>query len=280
MANPTRQIALYGKGGIGKSTLASNISVALAQDGLKVMQIGCSPKSDSVTYLNGGKPLEKTVLDMTREKGTGEATVMECVAQGYHGIFLVEAGGPEPAEGCAGRGTAVALELLKQHRVPEQMGADFIIYDVIGDVVCGGFAQPIRAGFAEEVYMVSSGELMSLYSCNNICLAISELSRRGAKVAVAGLIDNMRGVEKEEELLEEFASRIGVPVVSHIPRSRHVQEAESRGETVLQAFPESDLAFSYRELGRRILEGMPRSVPNPLELQEIMDILREYQALD
>ncbi len=279
MAEEIRQIALYGKGGIGKSTVACNLSVALTEMGHKVMQVGCSPKADSVIFLNGGKALETTILDYYREKGINEDTIMDTVTEGYKGILIAEAGGPEPAEGCAGRGTAVALDFLNKYDVSGRFGVDFLIYDVIGDVVCGGFAIPMRSGYAREIYLVSSGELMSLYSSNNICFAIAALKQRDVDVGVAGIINNMRGVEKEIECMEAFSQKIGVPIMANIPRSDIVQAAEDEEGTVVGAFPDSAEAQIYRSLAKSILDNREIAMPTPMELEDIMDILRKYQAL-
>lgn len=280
MAKEARQIALYGKGGIGKSTVACNTSVALTEMGHRVMQVGCSPKADSVIFLNGGTPLEMTILDYYRERGINEDTILDTIEEGYKGILVAEAGGPEPAEGCAGRGIAIALDFLSKYNVFERLGIDFVIYDVIGDVVCGGFAMPMRRGYAKEIYLVSSGELMSLYSSNNICSAIATLKQKGVDVGVAGIINNMRGVEKEIECMEEFSKKIGVRVMENIPRSDVVQAAEDKGGTVVGVFPNSEEAQIYRRLTQSILDNRERVMPMPMELGDIMDILRKYQALD
>jgi len=280
VAKEVRQIALYGKGGIGKSTVACNISVALTEMGHKVIQVGCSPKADSVIFLNRGNPLQTTILDYYREKGVNEDTILDSIEEGYKGILIAEAGGPEPAEGCAGRGTAVALDFLSKYNVFERLGIDFAIYDVIGDVVCGGFAIPMRTGYAKEIYLVSSGELMSLYSSNNICSAIATLKQKGVDVGVAGIINNMRGVEKEIECMEEFSKKIGVRVIANIPRSDIFQAAEEKGGTIVGVFPDSEEAQIYRRLTQSILDNRERVMPTPMELGDIMDILRKYQALD
>lgn len=282
MNNDFRQIAIYGKGGIGKSTVASNVAVACQEMGRRVIQVGCSPKTDSTTFLLGGEPQELNILDRSRESGIDENSILEVIEKGYKDIYCVEAGGPEPAEGCAGRGVSMALDLLVKYKVYERLETDLVIYDVIGDVVCGGFALPMRAGYARELYLVTSGEMMSLYSSNNICIAISELSKRGAKVKVAGLINNMRQVKNERQLVEEFAQLIKVPVIAHIPRSDTVQQAEARGGTVMQIYPQSEQAAEYRRLAQTIVEGaqMELGVPAPLELEDIMELLRKHQAQD
>jgi nitrogenase iron protein NifH len=274
-----RQIALYGKGGIGKSTIACNIAVALSDMGRKVMQVGASPKGDSTSFLRGGEILEPTILDRSREIRLTEITIQDCIKEGSGGVMCMESGGPSPAEGCAGRGVALALDNITKNRIFSKYNIDFAIYDVIGDVVCGGFAQPMRAGYAREVYIVTSGELMSLYAANNICTAIKVVSEtiKGG-IGVGGLINNMRGVEGEMELMEEFSQRVGVPVRGNIPRSPLVQEAESRGGTVVSVFPDSPLADTYRELARHVLENQESVIPNPMELEEIMAILRKYQS--
>ena len=242
--------------------------------------MGCSPKADSVIFLNGGRVLETTILDYCREKRINEDTILDTIFEGYKGILIAEAGGPEPAEGCAGRGTAVALDFLSKYNVSERLEVDFLIYDVIGDVVCGGFAIPMRTGYAKEIYLVSSGELMSLYSSNNICSAIATIKQRGVDVGVAGIINNMRDVEKEIECMEEFSKKIGTKVVENIPRSEIVQAAEDKEGTVVGVFPDSEQAKIYRRLTQAILANRERVEPAPMELEDIMDILRKYQALD
>jgi len=276
-----RQISIYGKGGVGKSTVACNVAVALSEMGRKVMQMGCSPKSDSTHFILG-RICEPTVLDQVRAKGNKEAAIRECIKVGYNGIICTEAGGPEPALGCAGRGVLLALELMKKYNFPEKYGIDFLIYDVIADVVCGGFAQPIRRGFATETYIVTSGELMSLYSANNICYAVKSMNElKGSTVLIGGIINNMRGVPNEKELVEEFSSKIGVPVVANIPRSEMIQRAEARRGTVVQHFPDSEVAQEFKRFAQTLLE--PRGIiPEPMDPKEsigvIMDLLRKYKV--
>lgn len=282
MEGEVRQIAIYGKGGCGKSTVSSNLAACFQEMGRKVMQMGCSPKIDSTTFLLGGELQTKNILEYSREVGLNESNIFDVILKGYKGVWCVEAGGPAPAEGCAGRGVALALDSLIKFKVYEKLGVDFVIYDVIADVVCGGFAQPIRSGYAKEIYFVTSGELMSLYSTNNICIAVQDIAGSGARVGVAGIIANHRGVEKEEELIEEFARKLGVEVVGHIPRSDIVQRAESLGGTVIEKCGNTELADIFRGIAKKILSRSSEDidVPHPIELQDIMDLLRKYQALD
>jgi nitrogenase iron protein NifH len=280
MASQIRQIALYGKGGIGKSTIASNISATLAEKGLKVFQMGCSPKIDSTSLLNNGKILEQDILTKIRTAGTTKEGFKQCIVEGHGGVLLAESGGPEPATGCAGKGVSHALDLLSRTRLLEELGVQFVIYDVIGDVVCGGFAQPMRAGYAQEIYIVSSGELMSIYSANNICVAIKELSSQGASVKVGGLINNMRGVPSEDELMKEFARLLNIPILATIPRDKIVQEAEAEGGTVVEKRPDSPIAHCYRELAENILHNTFLGIPTPLKLEDILDLLRRYQEVE
>jgi nitrogenase iron protein NifH len=275
-----REIAFYGKGGIGKSTVACNIAGTLAESGHRVMQVGCSPKVDSTAFLLGGEPPDHNILQYTREHGVSKASVMDTIVQGYRGVYCVESGGPEPAEGCAGRGVTLALDLLKRYSIYGELELDFVLYDVIADVVCGGFGQPMRAGYAREVYLITSGELMSLYSSNNICRAIATVASTNHDVRVAGLIDNQRNVQRESELVEAFGEMIGVPVLAHIPRSDLVQKAEGRSGTVIQVFPTSREAQIYRGLAAAVAEPKERFVPEPLELEQILDLLRQYEAFD
>ena len=275
-----REIALYGKGGCGKSTVSSNIAVCFQEMGRKVMQVGCSPKVDSTVFLLEGKPQIENILEYSRTVGINDINIYDVILEGAKGIWCTEAGGPEPAEGCAGRGVALALDLLKRYDVYEKLEVDMVIYDVIADVVCGGFAQPMRSGYAREIYLVSSGELMSLYSANNISAAIADLAKSGVPVGVGGIIDNQRGVKREAELIEEFSRRINVPIIGHIPRSDTVQEAERMRGTVVDKLPDTPQAESYREVARAILDKTDVSVPTPIELKDIMDLLRKYQALE
>lgn len=278
MEGGMRQIAFYGKGGIGKSTVATNVSIALAEIRRKVFQMGCSPKVDSTSLLNGGRILEYNILDRIRKGETERESFRQCIVKGYKGILLAEAGGPEPASGCAGKGVNYALELLSKTRLLQEFDVDFIIYDVIGDVVCGGFAMPIRTGFAREIYIVSSGELMSLYSANNICIAIKELSQLQEGTArVGGIINNMRGIEGERELMDEFGKRVGVPILAHIPRSEAVQEAEAEGGSLMEKRPNSPLADIYRNLAKKILNNNQFLIPTPMELEDILDLLKSYR---
>ena len=245
------KLAVYGKGGIGKSTTVSNLSAALAEKKLRVMQIGCDPKADSTLYLRGGKPL-KTVLELIHDRGD-DFSLSDMVIEGYGGVICVEAGGPTPGLGCAGRGIIAALEKLEQKGAYEVYKPDVVFYDVLGDVVCGGFSMPMRSGYADKVYIVTSGENMAIHAAANIALAVENFRGRGY-ASLGGLILNRRDVKNEREKVEELASDINSRIVGVLPRSETVADAEEKGATVMEAYPCSYMAHEYRELVARIME--------------------------
>lgn len=267
-----KKIAFYGKGGIGKSTTAANVAAALSLQGKQVCQIGCDPKNDS-TRLLLGHICRETVLDKVRTSDIDSIKAENIVHTGYNGITCVEAGGPEPGVGCAGRGIIVALQLLdKLKAVPP---VDVTLYDVLGDVVCGGFAMPIREGYAEEIYIISSGELMSLYAANNIAKGIRRFASRGS-VRLAGIIGNSRNTPGEKELLKAFAEKLNTHLVAFVPRDRIVNVAENRRQTVLQFAPDSDQADVYKGLAETIWNNTELNIPTPLAFEELEELAAQF----
>ena len=243
-----RQIAIYGKGGIGKSTTTQNLTAGLSEIGKKIMVVGCDPKADSTRLLLGGLA-QRTVLDTLREEGE-DVDLNYILKEGFNGIKCVESGGPEPGVGCAGRGIITSINML------ERLGAytedlDYVFYDVLGDVVCGGFAMPIREGKAKEIYIVASGEMMALYAANNISKGIKKYANKGG-VRLGGIICNSRKVDNEKELLEAFAEELGTQLIYFVPRDNVVQRAEINKQTVIQFDPESNQAREYRSLAEAI----------------------------
>lgn len=271
------QIAFYGKGGIGKSTIASNVSVAAAQMGYRVLQLGCSPKADSTALLNSGRWVPDILSNIKLGRASRDE-VSKCIVEGYAGVLCAESGGPEPAKGCAGKGASLALDMVTKGGFARERGVDLIIYDVIADVVCGGFAQPIRAGYANLVYIVTSGELMSVYQGNNVCRAISEFCRiKGPNVKLGGIVANLRGVDNETDILEDFAKALGTQVLAFIPRDNLILEAEVEGGTVLEKRPNSPVANIFRSLAKRIVTNEDLVIPKPLGLEDIVILLRHHQ---
>lgn len=245
-----RKIAIYGKGGIGKSTTTSNLSEALAEKGYKVMQVGCDPKADSTKTVMGGKRIP-TVLEQLRNKGE-DLSLSDIVFEGYNGVLCVESGGPTPGIGCAGRGIISAFEKLEELKAFETYKPDIVIYDVLGDVVCGGFAMPIREGYAREVFIVSSGEMMSLYAADNIAQAIRNFGNRGY-AKLSGLILNAKNIENEQQIVDKAVNEIGTTVIQYVPRSPDIQAAEAKGGTVFEKLENSDMKDVYRSLAEKII---------------------------
>ena len=250
------KLAFYGKGGIGKSTTVSNLASAFAANGLKIMQIGCDPKADSTASLHGGARI-RSILDLVRERNN-DFTLDEMVREGDGGVICVEAGGPTPGLGCAGRGIITALEKLQEKGAYDVYKPDVVLYDVLGDVVCGGFSMPMRKGYADRVFILTSGETMSIYAAANIAMAVESFKGRGY-ARLGGVILNRRNVKNEEEKVQELAEDIGSSVIAALSRSETVQQAEELGKTVIEAFPDSAMAGEYRALARKLLEvcGVP-----------------------
>ena len=266
-----RQIAIYGKGGIGKSTTTQNLTAGLAELGKKVMVVGCDPKADATRLLMGGLA-QKTVLDTIRDEGE-DVDLDDIMKTGFGGIRCVESGGPEPGVGCAGRGIITSINML------EDLGAytddlDFVFYDVLGDVVCGGFAMPIREGKAKEIYIVASGEMMALYAANNISKGIQRYAKRGG-VRLGGIICNSRNVDNELQLLEAFAGELGTKLLYFVPRDNIVQHAEIHRKTVIEYAPDSDQAQEYRSLAEALLKNQDFVIPQPMSQERLEEILMQ-----
>ncbi|HEY9061798.1 MAG TPA: nitrogenase iron protein [Pseudobacteroides sp.] len=270
MAKKIKQIAIYGKGGIGKSTTTSNISAALSTAGYKVMQFGCDPKSDSTNTLRGGKYIP-TVLDTLREKNVVKAH--EVIFEGFNGIYCVEAGGPAPGVGCAGRGIITAVQLFKQQKAFEELDLDYVIYDVLGDVVCGGFAVPVREGIAEHVFTVSSADFMAVYAANNLFKGIQKYSNSGGAL-LGGVIANSINAPYSKEIIDDFVKQTNTQVVEYVPRSVTVTQSELQGKTTIEAAPDSKQAGVYRSLAQKIADHTDSKVPTPLDI----GALREWAA--
>jgi nitrogenase iron protein NifH len=273
-----RKVAIYGKGGIGKSTTTQNTVAALSEMGKKVMVVGCDPKADSTRLLLHGLA-QKSVLDTIREEG--EDVELEDIRRGgFGGCECVESGGPEPGVGCAGRGIITSINMLEQLGAYDESEAlDYAFYDVLGDVVCGGFAMPIRQGKAQEIYIVCSGEMMAMYAANNICKGIRKFAEAGG-VRLGGLICNSRNVDNEREMIDEFAKRLGTQMVHFVPRDNDVQRAEIRKMTVIDWDSDCPQANEYRTLARNIDENDLFVVPQPMEIEELEQLLLDFGILE
>jgi nitrogenase iron protein NifH len=273
-----RKVAIYGKGGIGKSTTTQNTVAGLSEMGRRVMVVGCDPKADSTRLLLGGLS-QKTVLDTLRAEG--EDVDLEDIRKvGFNGTICVESGGPEPGVGCAGRGIITSINLL------EQLGAyadseklDYAFYDVLGDVVCGGFAMPIREGKAKEIYIVVSGEMMAMYAANNICKGIVKFAEAGG-VRLGGLICNSRKVDNEKEMIDAFAEKLGTQMIHFVPRDNVVQKAEINRKTVIEFDPANVQADEYRTLAKKIEVNEMHVVPNPMTTDELEQLLIKHGLAD
>ncbi|MDO6388064.1 MULTISPECIES: nitrogenase iron protein [Uliginosibacterium] len=273
-----RQCAIYGKGGIGKSTTTQNLVAALAEAGKKVMIVGCDPKADSTRLILHAK-MQNTVMQLAADAGSVEDLELEDVLQvGFKGVKCAESGGPEPGVGCAGRGVITAINFLEEEGAYEE-DLDFVFYDVLGDVVCGGFAMPIREGKAQEIYIVVSGEMMAMYAANNISKGIVKYANSGG-VRLAGLICNSRNTDREDELIEALAAKIGTQMIHFVPRHNVVQHAEIRRMTVIEYDPTHGQADQYRELARKIVENKKFIIPNPLEMEELEELLMEFGIME
>jgi nitrogenase iron protein NifH len=270
----TRKIAIYGKGGIGKSTTTQNTAAAMAHfHGKKIFIHGCDPKADSTRLILGGK-MQETLMDVLREQGAEKVTNDKVIKRGFEDIQCVESGGPEPGVGCAGRGVITAIDLMEQNKAYTE-DLDFVFFDVLGDVVCGGFAMPIREGKAQEVYIVASGEMMAVYAANNICKGLVKYAKQSG-VRLGGVICNSRKVDREQEFIEEFTASIGTQMIHFVPRDNIVQRAEFNKKTVTEFDETQNQALEYSELGRKIIENQNFVIPKPLSMDQLESMVVKY----
>ncbi|HWQ72266.1 MAG TPA: nitrogenase iron protein [Desulfitobacteriaceae bacterium] len=273
-----RKLAYYGKGGIGKSTTQQNVAAAMAYyHGKKVFIHGCDPKADCTRLILGEKP-QGSIMDTLREEGEDAITENKVIRTGFSGIKCVESGGPEPGVGCAGRGVITAINAM------EELGAyttelDFVHFDVLGDVVCGGFAMPIRDGKAEEVYIVASGEMMAIYAANNICRGLLKYADQSG-VRLGGIICNSRKVDNELELMEEFTKALGTQMIHFVPRDNIVQKAEFNRKTTVEYDPDCNQSKEYGELARKIIENDMFIIPKPLTMDQLEAMVVKYGIMD
>ncbi|WP_089729585.1 nitrogenase iron protein [Candidatus Thiosymbion oneisti] len=273
-----RQCAIYGKGGIGKSTTTQNLVAGLAEIGQKVMIVGCDPKADSTRLILHSKAQE-TIMHLAAESGSVEDLELEDVLRmGYSNIKCVESGGPEPGVGCAGRGVITAINFLEEEGAYDE-DLNFVFYDVLGDVVCGGFAMPIRENKAQEIYIVVSGEMMAMYAANNISKGIVKYANSGG-VRLGGLICNSRNTDRENELIQALAKKLGTQMIHFVPRDNVVQRAEIRRMTVIEYDPKHSQAEEYRELAQKIVDNKNLVVPTPISMDELEDLLMEFGVLE
>lgn len=272
-----RQIAFYGKGGIGKSTTCQNTLAAMAELGQRIMIVGCDPKADSTRLMLHSKA-QTTILHLAAERGAVEDLELEEVMlTGYRNVRCVESGGPEPGVGCAGRGIITAINFLEEEGAYEDL--DFVAYDVLGDVVCGGFAMPIREGKAQEIYIVCSGEMMAMYAANNIARGVLKYAHSGG-VRLGGLICNSRKVDREVELIEALAAKLNTQMLHFVPRDNIVQHAELRRMTVNEYAPNSAQADEYRQLAQKIINNKNLTIPTPISMDELEELLVDFGILD
>ena len=273
-----RQCAIYGKVVIGNSTTTQNLVSALAEAGKKVMIVGCDPKADSTRLILHSKA-QNTIMEMAAEAGSVEDLELDDVLKiGYGGIKCVESGGPEPGVGCAGRGVITAINFLEEEGAYDE-SLDFVFYDVLGDVVCGGFAMPIRENKAQEIYIVCSGEMMAMYAANNIAKGIVKYANSGS-VRLAGLICNSRNTDREDDLIIALASKLGTQMIHFVPRDNVVQRAEIRRMTVIEYDPKAAQADEYRSLAKKIVENKLFVIPTPITMDELEELLMEFGIMD
>ena len=246
------KIAIYGKGGIGKSTVTSNLAASFAYLGKRVIQIGCDPKADSTINLCGGEP-PIPVMNYLREYDRDPETIEEISKVGYKDVLCIETGGPTPGLGCAGRGIIATFSLLNDLELFETYKPDVVLYDVLGDVVCGGFAAPIREGYASRVLIVTSGEKMALYAAGNINTAVKNFEDR-SYAKVHGIILNHRDVENETEKVKNFADSVGLSIVGEIPRSNEINRYEDQGMTVIEGDPDCQVSRCFLKLAEDLLQ--------------------------
>ena len=245
------KVAIYGKGGIGKSTITSNLAAAFAAMGKRVIQIGCDPKADSTINLLGGEPL-RPVMNYMREEDEEPEELDQIAKEGFGGVLCIETGGPTPGLGCAGRGIITALEKLEETGAYETYQPDIVLYDVLGDVVCGGFSMPMRKGYADQVFIITSGENMAIHAGANIAMAVENFKNRGY-ASLGGIILNKREVPREEEKVRELAGDFHTQIIGRLDRSELVMEAEEAGKVLLEYAPDSQMAEEYRKLADQIL---------------------------
>lgn len=261
-----KKICIYGKGGIGKSTIVANIAAALADEGKKVAVVGCDPKADSTRCLMHAKI--PTVLDKIKE-----GKLEQIAYRGYKDIICIEAGGPEPGSGCAGRGIILALEEIEKRKTLEDV--EVIIYDVLGDVVCGGFSMPLRRNIADEVYIVTTSDFMSLYAANNICRGIKKYAEAGG-VRLAGIIHNGRSMVDNDELVKDISKKLNTEVLAKIASSNLIAKSDLSRRTVVENYPHSQESQDFRDLAKKIIADRNLSIPSPVSDEEVEEICQKY----